>query len=185
MGLDFNTEWTGLTGADALIARLTALPGASQQGAIAAMADFAENQFMPYIKENDVPWELGILRDSGDVWLDEDGKTVLMEFGGPGSGAEAYAVEQHERTDYNHPNGGRAKYLEVPLQEWADRFIQAAAEGVRAITTVTVGPWSRETIASQYPGWASMQRGNNPVGFAANAVRRPANAPRLVKKGTK
>jgi len=33
-----------------------------------------------------------------------------------------YALKQHERTDFNHPKGGKAKYLEDPLKENADRY---------------------------------------------------------------
>lgn len=33
-----------------------------------------------------------------------------------------YAQEQHERTDFNHPKGGKAKYLEDPLKENAGRY---------------------------------------------------------------
>lgn len=193
MGLDFDNEWTGLSGADALIARLTALPGAAQQGAIQGMLDMAENQFMPHIKENDVPFRLGGLRSSGAVWLDESGSMVLIEFGGPGSEAEGYAVEQHERTDYNHPNGGRAKYLEAPLQEWADRFIQAAAQGVRNILTVTAGPWTRTVTVSDFTTTDMMLNAmrNHAQGFGTGAVKEVtksaprSSAPRLVKKGSR
>ena len=35
---------------------------------------------------------------------------------------EPYALAQHERLDFHHPKGGKAKYLEDPLKENADRF---------------------------------------------------------------
>jgi len=33
-----------------------------------------------------------------------------------------YALVQHERLDFNHPKGGKAKYLEDNLKEPADRY---------------------------------------------------------------
>lgn len=33
-----------------------------------------------------------------------------------------YALAQHERLDFNHPKGGKAKYLEDNLKEQADRY---------------------------------------------------------------
>lgn len=46
-----------------------------------------------------------------------------------------YAVAQHERTDYVHPKGGEAKYLERPLEENRSRYQQrlrdAAKKGMR------------------------------------------------------
>jgi len=33
-----------------------------------------------------------------------------------------YALTQHERLDYNHPKGGKAKYLEDNLKEQAGRY---------------------------------------------------------------
>ena len=34
-----------------------------------------------------------------------------------------YALAQHERLDYNHPKGGKAKYLEDNLTGQADRYV--------------------------------------------------------------
>jgi len=33
-----------------------------------------------------------------------------------------YALVQHERLDFNHPKGGKAKYLEANLEQQADRY---------------------------------------------------------------
>jgi hypothetical protein len=33
-----------------------------------------------------------------------------------------YALAQHERLDFNHPKGGKAKYLEDNLKQQADRY---------------------------------------------------------------
>jgi hypothetical protein len=41
-----------------------------------------------------------------------------------------YALEQHERLDFNHPKGGKAKYLEDPLKENADRYAGHIADRI-------------------------------------------------------
>lgn len=61
----------------------------------------------------------GTLRASGRVHEPEfQGRniTVTLSFGGPGSGAEDYAVIQHENPDYHHTTG-QWKYLESVLNE--------------------------------------------------------------------
>lgn len=40
-----------------------------------------------------------------------------------------YAAQQHEQINYNHPNGGQAKYLESVLLEESDRILQLIANG--------------------------------------------------------
>lgn len=46
-----------------------------------------------------------------------------------------YAVEQHERTEFHHPKGGEAKYLERPLEEnralYTKTIADAVVEGLR------------------------------------------------------
>lgn len=44
---------------------------------------------------------------------------VYVVAGEQGSGAEEYAMIQHEDPDLNHPNGGEWKYIENPLKEAA------------------------------------------------------------------
>lgn len=39
-----------------------------------------------------------------------------------------YALKQHEELDYNHPKGGKAKYLEDPFNENADNYIENIRE---------------------------------------------------------
>ena len=43
---------------------------------------------------------------------------------------QPYALVQHERTDFSHPNGGEAKYLENPLKEKYDRYVRGLADDV-------------------------------------------------------
>lgn len=42
-----------------------------------------------------------------------------------------YAMAQHERTDYAHPKGGEAKYLERPLEESRAEYLKALREAVK------------------------------------------------------
>ena len=44
----------------------------------------------------------------------------------------AYAAYQHERTDLEHPRGGKAKYLEGPLTEHAPEMAAFIGARVRA-----------------------------------------------------
>lgn len=41
-----------------------------------------------------------------------------------------YAANQHEHTEYDHPKGGQAKYLESVLVEEKDRILKLIAGGV-------------------------------------------------------
>lgn len=43
-----------------------------------------------------------------------------------------YAEVQHERTDYEHPKGGKAKYLEGPLKQYAGLFEEFLAIRLKA-----------------------------------------------------
>lgn len=68
--------------------------------------------------QRDAPIEEGTLRGSGTVEIDQDGDsiTATVLFATP------YAAVQHERIDYSHPMGGKAKYLEDPLKDMAGRY---------------------------------------------------------------
>jgi hypothetical protein len=65
-----------------------------------------------------VPYDEGDLHDSGETDRPEidGGKVeVTLHYGG---GSVDYALVQHERLDYRHPNGGQAKFLDQPLSAW-------------------------------------------------------------------
>jgi hypothetical protein len=62
------------------------------------------------------PVDLGTLRASGVVHSpDIRAKSVVVELG-YGGAASAYALVQHERTDFSH-TVGQAKFLEQPVKE--------------------------------------------------------------------
>lgn len=59
------------------------------------------------------PIETGRLRESMRVDTgpdDQDGYEATVSANTP------YAARQHEELDYKHPNGGHAKYLEIPIK---------------------------------------------------------------------
>ena len=56
--------------------------------------------------------------DGGDI--PEGAKPIVtIGFGVP------YAAAQHERDDFDHPKGGRSKYLQAAVQDAADRLPEA------------------------------------------------------------
>lgn len=65
----------------------------------------------------------GILRGSAAVTVSGSGAAVSYN--------TPYAVRQHEELDYQHPQGGQAKYLEGPLKEREDELLDIIAASVR------------------------------------------------------
>lgn len=68
------------------------------------------------------PVEEGTLRGSGDVEVHETagGAVAVVSFN------TVYAARQHEETEWEHPKGGQAKYLEQPLRESAGTYKRLA-----------------------------------------------------------
>lgn len=96
-----------------VLANLARLDNPALNNAIGE-ALFAEAWKIMAQSHREVPVRDGILKNSGTVLPPQKrGKTVVVEMG-YGGAASAYAVPQHERTDYNH-RVGKAKYLEDPL----------------------------------------------------------------------
>lgn len=88
--------------------------------------------------QNKAPVELGDLRGSLSVEIDGSQYAQGIKGGGISvkgdipdnalSGSVSYntpyAAAQHEHTEYNHPLGGQAKYLESVLTSEQDRILQ-------------------------------------------------------------
>lgn len=72
-----------------------------------------------------VPLYEGTLQDSGKATVDEVSLEGHVTFDSP------YAVVQHERMDFIHPNGRQAKYLENPWRANAAKFAAIIAEQIR------------------------------------------------------
>jgi hypothetical protein len=82
-------------------------------------------------KDKYVPVDVGVLRASGFVDLPEyEGTRVTVQIGYGGE-AEPYAMEQHERLDFQH-TVGEAKYLERPMLEAANGFEARLAADIRS-----------------------------------------------------
>ena len=76
-----------------------------------------------------VPWETGVLKASGYV---NPATPTSVEFG-YGGAASAYALVQHEHTEFNHPRGGQAKYLLTAIQQHATNLDSRLAAHVGRI----------------------------------------------------
>ena len=44
-----------------------------------------------------------------------------------------YAMEQHENLEYNHPNGGKAKFLEDPFNANVEKYIEMVKDGAEKV----------------------------------------------------
>lgn len=44
-----------------------------------------------------------------------------------------YAMNQHETMHYKHPRGGKAKFLEDPLKEKSDKYVDIIGQAVRGV----------------------------------------------------
>lgn len=91
--------------------------GAKLPGAVAD-ALYREMVGVMFESQKIVPYDEGDLHDSGETDRPDinGGKvSVVLHYGG---GNVDYALVQHERLDYRHPNGGQAKFLEQPLSAW-------------------------------------------------------------------
>lgn len=63
---------------------------------------------------------------NGTIPDNHENETVIGEV----SYNTKYAANQHEHTEYDHPKGGQAKYLESVLVEEKDRILKLIAEGI-------------------------------------------------------
>jgi hypothetical protein len=76
------------------------------------------------------PLDTGDLRGSGFV---NNGGTNGQIYKAKVGFSEPYALEQHENLQYQHPRGGEAKYLENPLKENEERYIDHIKSKVRRV----------------------------------------------------
>ena len=100
---------------------------------------------------DETPIDTGTLRRSGTVTVGglpdgaqvyeaaESGRDMKDAFPGPEGKEKAvyisfntpYARRQHEELGYNHPRGGKAKYLEDPFNRNKDKVLKRAANQVK------------------------------------------------------
>lgn len=74
-----------------------------QRGTIRGLRNGADHLLTE--SNRDVPLREGILQDSGRAEVDETALTASVSYDTP------YAEVQHEREDFNHPNGRKDHYL--------------------------------------------------------------------------
>lgn len=63
--------------------------------------------------QNQVPIKDGILR--GSLFIEGEGTDMVKV--GYGGASAPYALRQHEELDWEHPGGGKAKYLQDPFEQ--------------------------------------------------------------------
>lgn len=75
------------------------------------------------------PWVEHHLRNSGTTDVASQGETVtgVVSFNTP------YARIQHEALDFHHPNGGNAKFLERPANQFGDELLQIIGANLREV----------------------------------------------------
>ena len=122
--------WTGI---DKLERQLTTtLPKTGVQQMTRALVLEAE-RVMTISKRDFVPVDLGTLRGSGHVAPPEISGTRVTVTLGYGGAASAYALIQHERTDFHH-TVGQSHYLSTPVKA------AAAGMGQRLARSMNLNP---------------------------------------------
>ena len=69
------------------------------------------------------PVDLGDLKASG--FISKEGDKTVVGY------TEPYALRQHEELEFNHPNGGQAKFLQQPLEENTDKYIRHVVDKIK------------------------------------------------------
>lgn len=122
-----------MTGMQRLMANLNRLERDAPKAMARAVRDVAlDVQGRAQMK---APVDTGHLRESASTEVERNGGRIVATVGFNATakgGKVSYALVQHERTDYNHPLGGEAKYLEKALNEVAADFEDRLANGVEA-----------------------------------------------------
>lgn len=87
------------------------------------------------------PKDTRTLVDSFSYKMIDESVRVRAEFGfgldrdlvNPKTGQRAteYVMQVHEDLEANHPNGGQAKFLEIPVQNFRDQFAGIATMTIR------------------------------------------------------
>ncbi len=118
-----------IEGLDELEARLKkSVVGAAKELAGGLLVE--GNKIMTRSKKEFVPVDKGPLKSSGHVQTPVIRKTSASVTLGFGGAASDYALVQHERTDFNHPGQGQAKYLEQPANEAKKGFGARIAKNI-------------------------------------------------------
>ena len=77
------------------------------------------------VSRTEVPVDEGTLERSGTASVDRDAMKAAVSYDTP------YAVVQHEDQTLSHPGGGKAKYLEDPLNSEGDTVGEIIADSIK------------------------------------------------------
>lgn len=102
---------------------------AEQVEAAAGIAVLAGADKLLDLANERVPVESGGLKASGRT--SSEGTEAAVSYGEPGARTGFEAIMQHEHTEYHHPNGGQAKFLEQPMLSDTDAIRQAIVQALR------------------------------------------------------
>jgi hypothetical protein len=108
-----------ITGLDKLQARLKAAPREATTTLAGPLR--LEAELIMTKSKRLTPVDVGTLRASGVVQSPDISRTKVTVEMGYGGAASAYALVQHERTDFTH-TVGQAKFLEQPVKEAKSGF---------------------------------------------------------------
>lgn len=136
---------TGLEGLQELQRNFTSLLDKTKKVNGKAMTDITLDLLGKAV--NNAPVDIGDLRGSatakvGRIKVAKGNKDGGIDIIGEGEAQEnvtvatigfeePYAVKQHEHTEYEHPQGGEAKYLEKPFRESTNKYIDYIADANR------------------------------------------------------
>ena len=111
------------------------------------------------------PVEFGHLRESASTEISEAPGSIVATVGFNATtkdGKYSYALIQHERTDFHHPLGGEAKYLEKAMNAVASDFEARIGDGVEKFPE-GAGAVSLATFVTDLAAWLAA-RGVGTVG---------------------
>lgn len=111
-----------IEGLSELNAKFTQLAKIATETAKSELADIAMD--LGSKSSDRAPIELGDLRGDLARPQKEDDFTWAVGSGLP------YAVRQHEHTEYNHPRGGEAKFLEKSFNENQQKYIDEISDAI-------------------------------------------------------
>lgn len=102
---------------------------AEQIEAAASVAVLAGADKLLDLANDRVPVESGDLKASGRTSSEE--LEAVVSYGEPGQRTGFAAIQQHEHTEYHHPHGGQAKFLEQPMLSETGQIAQAIVQSMR------------------------------------------------------
>lgn len=115
----FDFQWFGDDIADSV-------DEATQEGLLEVALDLQQKSM------DEVPVDTHKLQESCYV---DDSKLndLVVEVGYDKNGELKYALKQHEDLSLNHPNGGKAKFLEDPFNQNAEKYVEHIGKRIHTV----------------------------------------------------